>query len=242
MNECYKTKAVVLHTMPHGENGLVVYMYTEAWGRLSYYINSGKRGVAVVGTSKVMLHPLTIIDMVGVKSSGSFHRIREAKRAVVSTSLFGDIYKSTISLYMAELIYKVVKESEPNAILFDFLFHSIKILDIMEEGKVNFHLFFTVQLTKYLGFFPQANYEKDLYLDMKSGNFVIIKPQHTLYIDREESALLYQVMSSTTSTLGNITTSGRHRSELLGKMIEYIGIHHDTKYSIKSLEYLREIF
>ncbi|MEG0500211.1 MAG: DNA repair protein RecO, partial [Rikenellaceae bacterium] len=159
MAEYYKTRGIVLHTIPHGESGHIVYMYTEAWGRLSYYVNSGKRGVATVGGSKVMLHPLTMIELVGTKSNGSFHRIKEAKRAVVSTAIFTDVYKSTISLFLSELIYKVVKEDEANPMLFDFLYQSITLLDMLEEGKANFHLFFTLQLTRYLGFYPNANYE-----------------------------------------------------------------------------------
>ncbi|MEG0500362.1 MAG: hypothetical protein RR550_04475, partial [Rikenellaceae bacterium] len=65
---------------------------------------------------------------------------------------------------------------------------------------------------------------------------------HSLHMDREESALLWQVMNVTSSTLSSLTSSGRHRSALLGKLIEYIGIHHDTQYRIRSLEYLKEIF
>lgn len=238
----YKTRAIVLHTMPHGESGHIVFMYTEAWGRLSYYVNSGRRGVAIVGGSKIMLHPLTVIDLVGTKSNGSFHRINEAKRAIISTNIFTDVYKSTISLYITELIYKVVKEDDSNPLLFDFLFYCIKLLDVMEEGKANFHLFFTLQLTKYLGFYPRDNYEKDFYFDMSNGYFVIIRPTHSFHIDREESALLWQVMNVTSSSLSSIRSSGRHRSTLLEKMIEYIGIHHETQYRIKSLEYLKEIF
>lgn len=242
MSDYYKTRAIVLHTMPHGESGHIVFMYTEVWGRLSYYVNSGRRGVATVGGSKVMLHPLTVIDLVGAKSNGSFHRIKEAKRAIVSTNIFTDVYKSTISLFIAELIYKVVKEDEANPLLFDFLFHSVKLLDILEGGKANFHLFFTLQLTKYLGFYPRDNYEKDFYFDMKSGNFVIIRPSHSFHMDRDESMLLWQVIHTTSSSLEEIKSSGRHRSTLLEKLITYIGLHHDTQYRIRSLEYLKEIF
>lgn len=238
----YKTRGIVLHTMPHGESGHIVYMYTEAFGRISYYVNSGRRGVAVVGGSKVMLHPLTVLEYVGVKGSGSFHRIKEAKRALVSSTIFTDIYKSTISLYMAELIYKVIKEDEANPFMFDFLYNSVKIFDLMEEGKINFHLYFTLQLTKYLGFFPSNNYEDEFYFDMKSGGFLLIRPTHAFHCERYDSFLLNEVMHADIASLPNLKSSGKHRSELLGKIIEYIGIHHDTSYKIRSLEYLQEIF
>lgn len=238
----YKSRGVVLHTMPHGESGHIVYVYTELFGRVSYYINSGKRGVATVGGSKIMLHPLTVIEFVGSKGRGAFHRITEAKRAFASYTMFDDIYKSTISLYVAELIYKIVKEEEANSFLFEFIFQSIKVLQIIDEGKPNFHLYFTTQLTKYLGFFPSSNYQDDFYFDMSSGEFVIIRPSHPLHIDRRESKLLWQIMGSNISSLGEVKTSGKSRGELLGKMIDYLGIHHDKKYKIQSLEYFKEVF
>ena len=77
---------------------------------------------------------------------------------------------------------------------------------------------------------------------MKSGGFVLIRPTHSFHIDKDESSLLWSVMQSDISMLENITTSGKRRSYLLAKLIEYIGIHHDTQYKIRSLEYMQEIF
>lgn len=241
-NNTYKTRAVVLHTMQHGETGHIVFMYTEAFGRVSYYVNSGKRGVATVGGNRLMLHPLTVIDIVGASSKSSFHKIREAKRVIFSTSLLTDIYKSAISLFLSEFLYRALQEEGTNPMLFDYLFHSIKILDTIEEGKGNFHLYFIVHLTKYMGFYPNNNFQEEYYFDMTTGNFVIIKPTHSFVMDRDMSALLWSFMNISMSEITTIKSSGKMRSGLLDKMVSYIGLHQDTKYTIKSLEYLKEIF
>ncbi len=238
----YKSRAIVLHTMPHGESGHIVYMFTEAFGRVSYYVNSGKRGVPTVGGSKIMLYPLSIIEIVGSKGGGAFHRIKEAKRMTLNMSAFNDIYKSTISLFLSEFLYKVIKDEHHNPMLFDYILHSLLLFDAMEEGKSNFHIYFLVHLTKYLGFYPNNGYSDDSYLDMRIGDFVIIRPTHQMVMDRDESRLLWRFMSINSGEIATIESSGKVRSRLLDNLVNYIGLHNDTKYTIKSLEYLREIF
>lgn len=240
--EGYKTKAIVLHTMQHKDSGYIVYALTEAFGRVSYYVNSAKRGVPMLGGSKIMLHPLTVIDIVAVKGRGAFHRIKEAKRIIFPVSLFSDVYKSSIALFLSEFMYKVVRDDGANVMLFDYVFHSVKMLEAMGVEKVNFHLYFIVHLTKYLGFFPNNNYQEGAFLDMKSGDFVIIRPAHMRVVDREESKLLSLFMNAAVGEIGEIKSSGRNRSRLLEDMVQYVSLHHDTNYKLKSLEYFKEIF
>ncbi len=240
--EEYKSRAIVFHTMPHGESGHIVYMFTEAFGRVSYYVNSGKRGVPTVGGNKIMLYPLSLLEVVGSRGSGSFHRIKEAKRVSLNISAFNDVYKSTISLFIAEFLYKVIKEENANPMLFDYIYHSLKLFDAMEEGKANFHIYFLVHLTKYLGFYPNNSYSEDSYMDMRVGEFVIIRPSHQLTMDREESRLLWRFMNINSGDIAMIESNGKVRGRLLEALVKYIGLHNDTKYTIKSLEYLREIF
>ncbi len=238
----YKSRAIVLHSMPHGESGHIVFMFTEAFGRVSYYVNGGKRGVPVVGGNRLMLHPFSLLEIVGSKGGGSFHKIKEVKRVSFNISAFNDIYKSSISLFLSEFLYKVIHEDSANPMLFDYIYHSIDMFDEMQEGKINFHIYFIVHLTKFLGFFPNNGYFEDSYLDMTLGDFVVIRPANKLAMDREESRLLWRFMNATPHTLATIESSGRLRSRLLDNLITYIGIHNDTRYTINSLEYLREIY
>ena len=47
-------------------------------------------------------------------------------------SLPFDVRKSTIALFMAEVLYRLVKECEPNQRLFDFVWGSVAALDALD--------------------------------------------------------------------------------------------------------------
>ncbi|MEG1635869.1 MAG: recombination protein O N-terminal domain-containing protein, partial [Rikenellaceae bacterium] len=99
MAEEYRTTAVVLHSIAHGERGHIAYLYTRESGRVSYYIFSAKNGVAQVGSNKISLQPLSVIDIIAAPSpKGDLHRLREAKAAFLTHGIYGDIIKSTIAL------------------------------------------------------------------------------------------------------------------------------------------------
>ncbi|MBE9487962.1 MAG: DNA repair protein RecO [Bacteroidetes bacterium] len=239
----YKSRAIILHTIKHGESGHIVYMYSEHHGRIACYVNSTRTGRPTIGKTKISLQPLTIIDYVGKPNNkGDFHRILQAKRAYLADGLMFDIHKSTVALFMAEIMYKIIRDTEPNPKFFDFLITSITTLDKMESGESNFHMYFMAKLLSFLGYTPQNNYEKDTYLDMLLGKFVVIKPQHPNFFEKKETFLFAQISVSNPEKLGEIKCSRTLRINLLNGIISYISLHHETRYNIASLKILSEIF
>ena len=59
---------------------------------------------------------------------------------------------------MAEVLYRVIREEEPNPMLAQFLMNSIQYMDALEEPLPDFHIIFMFQLSRHLGFFPQNNF------------------------------------------------------------------------------------
>ena len=70
----------------------------------------------------------------------------------MQNEMYVDIKKSTIALFLSEILYKAIRESDPSEELFNFLFHSIEWLDNTESGLSTFHIQFIAKLTRYLGF------------------------------------------------------------------------------------------
>lgn len=65
------------------------------------------------------------------------HRMKEVRSLTPLSSLPFDVRKSTISLFMAEVLYRLIRESEANEPLFDFVCRSVVQLDRMTEGISN---------------------------------------------------------------------------------------------------------
>src|SRR5690606_31844672 len=80
--------------------------------------------------------------------------ISEARLSPVFHSIPYHIEKSTIALLLTEVMNKVIKLSEPDPPLFQFMEAMIIWFDEAEEPVGNFHLSFLLKLTKFLGFSP----------------------------------------------------------------------------------------
>lgn len=243
MAEEYKSRAIILHSIKHGDTGHIVYMYSEQYARVSCYVNSSRSGRPLIGKSKIALQPLTIIEYVGSKSMrGDFHRLSQVKRAYIPDGMIFDITKSTVALFMGEVIYKIVRDVESDPLLFDFLYSSIVSLDKLQGGEASYHLYFMTKLLPFLGYAPQNEYVEEAFFDMRRSLFVLIRPSHPNYFEVSESRFFARFLGADITDLPEIRCGRGLRVNLLNNIISYISLHHETNYNIVSMKILGEIF
>ena len=169
-------------------------------------------------------------------------RLKEYQLATPLQSIPFALSKSSLALFISELLYKVVKEEEANKELFNFLYHSILMLDELEEGVANFHLHFLAQLSKYLGFYPQPKQEDCSYFDVKTGEFCVLRPRHPLFFSAENTLLLSQLMGLSASQLSQLELNRHQRYSFLSSMMEFYCFHFESLAQLKSLQVLNEVF
>ena len=169
----YKARGIVLGTLKYGEKGVIVHMLTDTHGRQSYMIQGVKPSAK--GSKMALLQPMFAVEFEGLQSSKmSMHRMKDLVPGVVLQSTPFDIRKSTMSLFMAEVLYRLVRESEPAHELFDFVWGCVAALDAIDEGIANFHLWFLANLSRPLGFSPDNEY-----IDGRGSTFVMVTSRHT---------------------------------------------------------------
>src|SRR6478735_5317875 len=117
----HKTRGIVLKTTDYGESSVIVQVFTEKFGLQSYIINGVKKSKAKI--SRNMLQPLHLLDMVVYhKNAGSVQRISELKNSPVLLTLPYDVVKSSIAMFLNEVLYKSIKQQSADENLFDFVF------------------------------------------------------------------------------------------------------------------------
>lgn len=238
----YKARGVVLHTVRYGENSMVLFMLTDAVGRQSYMVQ-GIKGGKTRGNKAALLQPMFVLEYEGYESSKmQMHRMRDVRASMPLTSLPFDVRKSTIALFMAEVIYRLVKEAEPNGPLFGFVCDSVAALDAMQEGIANFHLWFLVMLSSYLGFYPGNEYITRSWFDIKEGVFTPVMPSHRMMLGQEDTAVMASLMQTRAEELGELKLSRERRSSFLSAMLTYFGYHLDTINHVRSVQILKEVF
>jgi len=238
----FKTRGIVLHHIKYSETSVIVTIYTEVFGRQSYLINGVRSKKAKIKAN--ILQPLFLLNMeVYHKPKRELQRVKEVQNDFIFSSLPYDIRKSTLAIFIAEILSKTIQEQEPNTELFNYIYNSIQVLDLKEKGISNFHLYFLIHLTKYLGFFPENNHSSfNCFFDLKAGGFVKIKPMHLFFLNKSESKVLSEMLEFSDNQHENVNISHKDRMEILEKILDYYSLHNDGVSNIKSLSVLKEVF
>lgn len=229
-----KTRAIVLHYIKYAETSIIVSLYTEKFGRQTVIVNSvfGKKSKFPPS----FFLPLTLLDMdIYYKPGRDIQRIKEINCNYHFHTIPFQVNKSTIALFISEILYKTLKEEEANQGLFDFLLNAIQLLDLKESGIQNFHVSFLIQLLKYIGLYP---YKTDKYVT-QTDEVSSVLPLHS---DVNLLNGYDQLCKYSLSQLENVNIDRETRVNLLDYLIKYYHLHFGYSSGIKSLEILKNIF
>ena len=227
----YKTRGIVLNFIKYRETSIITRIYTEAFGLQSYIVNS-VRGSNRKGRSKIsFFQPLTLLDLVVYhKKTAGLTRISDIGCAEPYQHIPYDVVKTTIALFVTEILNKSLKEEESNAELFAFVQQSLLVFDQMETGFENFHLQFMLKLSRYLGFIPQS--AQDFFAQVYE---FVGKPT----IIEEEAHLFNRLLESRYTEHTGVTRTVRQT--LLDDLVNFYRLHVANFGEVKSLAVLREV-
>ena len=237
----HKTKGIVLHSIKYSETSLIVRIYTESFGLQSYLVKGARSPKSKF--RPVFFQPLTLLDLVVYrKEKSSLQNIREIQISLPYQTIPFDIRKSSIALFLDEIVYKSVREEEANPDLFRFLWNSFQMLDTMEGAVSGFHLVFTIKLTRFLGFYPgEGGTDPNQVFNMKEGIFQDSIPEFEQGLDRNDSALLKRLMSCTMDQPSDPGFTARERDKLLTSLLQYYQLHLPGFHGFHSAEILQQV-
>lgn len=237
----HKTRGIVLKTTLYSESSVVVQIFTEKFGIQSYMINGVKKPRAKISMN--MLQPLHLVEMVVYhKSNTGIQRVSELRPSPVFRSIPYDIIKSTIILFLNEVLYKSIRQQTTDEHLFDFIFNAVCWFDETEELNVNFHLAFLLKLSRFLGFAPSTRTKSDQsYFDLQEGEFRSSLPVHPYFLDKDDASLFISLFSSPFEKINEINLENETRRLILDKILVYYALHTASFGDIHSHQVLEEV-
>ncbi len=218
----HKTRGVVFRFTRFGETSIIVTIFTELFGVQSYMVN-GVRSVG--GRGKIALYqPLTLLDLVVYhRPNANINRIKEVRCLHPYQTLTTDVKKSTVALFLSELVNKTVREESHAGNLCDFLIDSFIAYDAMDANTENFHLLFMIKLSRLLGF----------------GAFSINELLGVRVVDQETERLLEAMLDARYDAL--LRFSQAKRREMLDLLLKFYADHLENLGEMRSLPVLREV-
>lgn len=217
---------------------MIVKCFTLSSGLKSYIVRdafSSRKG----SSKMAYFQPLTIIDIEAVhKNKGTLENFKEVKISSPFHSIHSDIFKSTMVLFLSEILHHSIHEEEKNESLFTFLEAALNWLDQHDEIS-NFHLILMLETTKYLGFYPDTSDMDMPFFEMIEGVFT---PFHAISSLTEHETQLFKKLIQLKFDNDQKTFHVIERQLLLKILIDYYSFHLDGFKRPKSLDVLKEVF
>ena len=219
----FKTRGIVFRFTKFGETSIIVTIFTEVFGIQSYIINGIRSKSA---KNKIALYqPLTLLNLVVYhREHANIERIKEVSCLHPYRSLTADVRKSTLAIFINELLNKTVKDESHAGELFQFISDSLITLDMMDRNFENFHLIFMLKLSRFLGF----------------GAYNVNEVVGGKMADRETEKILEDLLSADYNS--GLKINNMQRRSLLDLIIKFYHEHMESLGEIKSIQVLREVF
>ena len=212
------TELIVLHTTKFGENSLVVHTLSRDYGRRSFLVKgTGKKSMMS------LFLPLNVLEADILETNKS--TLFTARSLTAKHPLLGirnNMFKNSMTMFMSEVLYRVVKDGAYEQGLFEWCEKDILLLDAIQTDFSNFHIRFLLELTVALGFSPEA---QDL-IPFVGEHYPVVEKFMT--IPFAESML--------------IPLNGAARNEIAEEILRYIEYHTESSVNVNSLKVLRELF
>ncbi len=241
----HKTKGIVLRTIKYGETSIVSTIYTELFGLQSYIIKGVRQQTKKSSGKGNYFLPGAMLDMVVFNNElKNLQFVKEFQWSHIYKSIFFDVIKNAVSMYMIELLLHSIKQPEHNPDLFFFIEKSFLELDKSDTiVTANLPLFFALKLGSELGFKMDGNYsEQNNVLDIVDGNFINYRPNHYHFVENELAEYVSIINSMKDYfELKNLELNRNIRRDLLSVLQLYFALHIAEFGELKSIKVLQEV-
>jgi DNA repair protein RecO (recombination protein O) len=234
------TKAIVLSSLKYGESDLIVKLFTESSGLKTYLLRNvlkSKKGKL----RSSYFQSLSLLEIeASHKNKGTLERINEAKIFYPYQSLHTNVVKSSLVIFLAEILSNTINEEAKDKILFHFIENSLRWLDNSKD-IANFHISFLLKLSLHLGFYPDTSTIAKPYFNLLEGFFQDFSTgkynEKGLTVDNFK-----MFFGIDFDEINRIKLTKNERSELLTLLLQYYQLHLHGFKKPKSLSVLNQIF
>jgi DNA repair protein RecO (recombination protein O) len=233
----FKTHGIVLQTIKYSETSIICRIYTRELSLQSYLVKGVRNSKP--GSKAPLFRPINILDLVVYrKERKGLQHLKEYQSGHLYTRLPFDIIKSSIALFIIEVLNKVIKDEEPDTDMYDFAENTLIELDQTERTDPNFHLYFLLRLSRYLGFMPSGEYNPPYsYFDLKEGSFVQGPASHGYQIGPPMSSYISLLLDEGDT----LELTNRERNTILDYLLQYYAFHLSDFGGIQSHKILHEV-
>ena len=229
------TRGIVLKSVKFQESSLIVKVFTESHGVQTFMVK-GVRSVKANGKAAMFQSGMLLDFIMYYQENKSFKTFKEYRAAFVYDNALYDIRKSSILMFLIEVIEQCIHDDNEDDLLFNFIFTSLQKLD-KQDFNPDFHLYFLLHFMQHLGIYPSANFTASTtYFDIKEGCFTSSFGTNPFVLSKEDSALVVQLLDKDA-----LQFNRQERKKAIHLLLDYYNYHIENFKGVKSLQVLETV-
>ncbi|MCQ2286814.1 MAG: DNA repair protein RecO [Bacteroidales bacterium] len=243
------TKGIVLHRMRYSDSSIIVKIFTENYGVLSFIIKNAFSQKSKI--THAFFAPMSLIQLTFIhKNSPSLLYVKEVSfRYHYVDTPFNPI-KSSLLLFYNELIYRLLQNYGADERIFSFIEQECISLDQCENLRPDIHLFFMLKLATELGFCPDNNYSATKsYFSVEESCFSSFPQPEGEGLDAEASQYFSSLLNSIHGVNASLQNAPQNfpvankflRNKVIDILIHFFELHNEQIKEIRSVAVFREI-
>ena len=182
----YKSRAIALSYIKHGESAIITKIFTEEKGLQSFIIKGVRNRKSKKNLGLFQALQLSNINATYL-SKKSLQYLTDISLLNSQTQERINMKKKFLSIFVAEVTSKILHENEVDKPLFKFLWNLKNSLAISNKIDPNFPILFMIDLSRYMGFYPLNKKKNSAYFNLELGEFTNNTQQLNYYINQENS-------------------------------------------------------
>jgi len=244
-------RGIVLRTVKYKDNGLIVDLFTQNHGRMSF-MTSLSRGSSRRTAVAALWRPLNLVEFVAdTHAHNRLARPRDISLYCHYSDIPCNATKSMMSLFLAEFLSYTLRAQQPDEPLYQFVETSMMWLDAAPDAHIaNFHLYFLIRLTRFVGIEPEGEmFSSTTSFSLPSGEGGGGSSDSTgtlsglhLILHPDEMRYLPLMLRISLANLHHFRFSRTQRRRVLEILEKYYRLHLPSFPELRSLDVLREVF
>lgn len=231
---------IYLNHTNYGDTSIILKLYTLQYGTTSFIVKGIKRKKGGVAA----LQPFHFLELVSnFKPDKELNFGNQVKLSKPSYSLTSDVRKSTVALFLTEVLNKTLKEAAPGEEKYEIIASLIDYYDHAEFSSI-FHHYFIIKLINLLGLFPNFGYNKSIdLLNIRKGQFEYTPQPDSNYFSIETSNAFKLISGTNFDELNSLNIDKKTKKQLLSDLVNYLEIQTEIgRGSVRSYKILEAVF
>ena len=232
---------VVLRTVKYGDSSLIVDLFTEQHGRMSFVTHVSSSGRRSSGAA--FWRPLNMVEFdADLHGHGRLAHTKGIRLFYNYSDMPYQPMKSMVAMFLAEFLSRVLRGEQADKPLFDYLVYSLRWFDAVRSDYANFHLVFLMRLSQFVGIWPNLDaYVEGRVFDLRQGTFEAQPPLHADFLQPSEARLLPLLQRINYTTMHLLRFTRQQRRRVLSLLVDYYRLHLPAFGELHSMDVLREV-